>query len=154
MARYDFLQFVWLNLASFVKSVTCWNYGEFGAFCFSERRLPHWQLSIRSSVKLLTGIQLKVLLGMQTKITDSTPATSSSFGAVPWLSCWPEHKQLYRTNPTEANIRSWQTFTTCHVNLKTKHLLFKISQWVAFQLVCGVIFLLWICLNTWNRVQN
>lgn len=110
--------------------------------CFSESRVLHWYLSKGNSIKLLTEIKLKVLLGMQTKIMDSTLATSSSFGAIPRLSCWPEHKQLYGTNPTETNIRSWQTFaTTHHMNFKTKHLLYKISQWVAFQLVCDVIFL-------------
>lgn len=128
MARYDFLQFVWLNLASFVKSVTYWNYYEkFGAFGFSESRLLHRYLSINNSIKLLTGVKLKALLGMQTEITESTLAISRSSGAIPHLSCWTEHKQLYGTNPTETNIRSWQPFTTTyHVNFKTKkHLLFK-----------------------------
>lgn len=157
MARYDFLQFVWLSLASFVKSVTYWNYYEkFGAFGFSESRFLHRYLSIINSIKLLTGVKLKALLGMQTEITDSTLAISRSFGAIPRLSCWTEHEQLYRTNPTETNIRSWQPFTTTyHVNFKTKNTCFlKTSQWVAFQLKWDVIFLFYICWNTWNRDQN
>lgn len=143
MARYDSLQFVWLNLASFVKSATYWNYYEqFGAFCFSESRLLHWHLSTINSIKLLTEIELKVLLGVQTEIMDSALDISSSFGAIPRLSCWPDHKQLFGTNLMETTIRSWHTFTTTYqANCNTKHRLYNISQWGAFQLLRDVIFL-------------
>lgn len=78
---------------------------------------------------------------MQTRITDSTLAVSPSFGAIPRLSCWPEHKQLCGTNPTETNARSWQTFpSTYHANSKPKHFLLKISRWVAFQIHVILVF--------------
>lgn len=49
---------------------------------------------------------MKVLLVMQTRITDSTLAISRSFGAIPQLSCRPEHEELCGTNPTGTNTRS------------------------------------------------
>lgn len=131
LCNFDWYTFIWqgrtffANLTTVVKSITYWNYyEEFGAGN-SESRLLHWYCLI----KLLTGIKLKVLLMMQTGIMDSTLAVSRSFGAIPQLSCWPEHKQLCGTNPTETNTRSWQNFpSTYHMNSKPKHFLLKISQ--------------------------
>lgn len=74
-----FPQSDWLNIASFVKSATFWNYSEkSGTFCFAKGKLLPWYLSITTPISLLTEIKLEMLLGMQTTITDSVPATSNS----------------------------------------------------------------------------
>lgn len=47
-------------------------------FCFAKGKLLPLYLSVTTSIRLLTEIKLEMLLGMQTKIMDSIPATSNS----------------------------------------------------------------------------